>query len=141
MRFITTCFLTTIALLVAGCTNIELDETNPANPRLSGTWVLDVDHSDVAPHLRDGLSERNRSSRPSVIRQREIRGAVGSGLAFIVHDFQVLTAQRLEMELNHDSMGIRYHPGVYRDVSWGERERGLWEVYAGWELGELVIIS
>ena len=38
-------------------------------------------------------------------------------------------------------MGIRYENGAYRDVSWGERKRGLWQVSAGWLEGALVISS
>ena len=38
-------------------------------------------------------------------------------------------------------MGVQHWPGVYRDVTWGERERGLWKVYAGWELNDLLIQS
>ena len=33
-------------------------------------------------------------------------------------------------------------PSPYRDVTWGERERGLWRVNAGWdETGALLIDS
>ncbi len=143
MRALNTFCFVIVGLLIAGCSSIELEESNPANPRLTGNWVLDPELSDNTPDLRPGMRERKgrRDTDPRVIRQREIRGALGSELAFIVHDFQILSAERLEIELNHDSMGIQYHPGVYRDVSWGERERGLWEVYSGWELGELVVIS
>lgn len=133
------CLLAVVAL--TACSRIELAETNPADVRLSGTWILDESASDPTPNLRDGLRNRRQGRGPQEIRQREIRGALGSGLSFIVHDFQVLSAQRLRIELNHDSMGIDYEPGVYRDVSWGLRERNLWEVYAGWEMDELVIIS
>ncbi|MEM7080926.1 MAG: hypothetical protein AAF513_20090, partial [Pseudomonadota bacterium] len=81
--------------------------------------------------------------RPERFDRRRLsrRDIAGSGLEFVAHDFQVLTADKLTIEQNRDSMGIRYEPGVYRDVSWGERQRGLWEVYAGWELDDLVIIS
>ena len=65
----------------------------------------------------------------------------GSGFAFIAQDFQVLRADKLHIEQNPDSMGIRYNPGVYRDITWGERQRGLWEVNAGWEEDNLVIVS
>ena len=129
-------------LLLTSCGGIELNEQNPANVRLTGTWQLNTAASDATPDLKDGLRlAKGRKRNPSAIRIREIRGALGSGLAFIVHDFQVLSANRLEIELNHDSMGIQYEPGVYRDVSWGQRDRNLWEVYAGWEGNELVVIS
>ncbi len=60
---------------------------------------------------------------------------------FITHDFPVLLAKRMVIEQNADSMGIEYDPGGYRDVSWGKRTRELWEVYSGWEEGNLVIVS
>lgn len=143
------CFESVIGLILiaclTSCTGIELAEENPLNLKLSGTWVLDVEASDASPDLKHGLRERRTRQRASRdqrdMQQHEIRGALGSGLAFIVHDFQVLNADEIEIELNHDSMGIRYEPGVYRDVSWGKRERPLWEVHAGWEEDQLVIIS
>ena len=39
------------------------------------------------------------------------------------------------------SAGLDYSPGVYRDITFGQRRRGLWNVYAGWEKEELVIVS
>jgi hypothetical protein len=53
----------------------------------------------------------------------------------------VLKAKRLKIEQGSDSMGVQHWPGVYRDVTWGQRERGLWKVYAGWELNDLLIQS
>ena len=139
--------VTSLFLMVwlTSCTGIELAEENPLNLELTGIWVLNIDASDATPNLKHGLQERKARRRASRdqhdMQQHEIRGALGSELAFIVHDFQVLNADEIEIELNHDSMGIRYEPGVYRDVSWGKRERPLWEVYSGWEEDQLVIIS
>jgi hypothetical protein len=59
----------------------------------------------------------------------------------VVQDFTVLRARRMEIEQNVDSMGIAYDGGSYRDVSWGIRKRGFWEVNAGWDEGELRILS
>lgn len=56
-------------------------------------------------------------------------------------DFPVLTTRHMHIEQSHDSMGVRYDTGDYRDVSWGVRQRGLWEVNAGWEEGRLLILS
>lgn len=45
----------------------------------------------------------------------------------------------MTIEQNQDSMGIDYDRGRYRDVSWGERERGLWTVNTGWsDTGDLI---
>ena len=132
-----------LAILLGGCSSIELDEQNPGDHGLDGEWVLATELSDATPNLQHGLGAKRRRSANSQREMQvdEILGAAGSGLAFIVHDFQVLSAERMTVELNHDSMGVRYQPGIYRDVSWGERRRGLWQVYAGWEDRDLVIIS
>ncbi|NKB99670.1 MAG: hypothetical protein GKR90_14405 [Pseudomonadales bacterium] len=132
------------AVLVAACSGIELVEDNPIGVDLTGSWVLDYADSDATPDFKQGLGGRKRARRTNdqVIKQRnDVLGALGSGFAFVVHDFQILSADSITVEQNHDSMGIAHEPGVYRDVSWGERQRGLWEVYAGWEEQDLVILS
>ena len=53
----------------------------------------------------------------------------------------MLKAREMRIEQNRDSMGIRYDQRDYRDVSWGERRRGLWDVRAGWHEGRLLIVS
>jgi hypothetical protein len=123
---------------MAGCTGIELDERPPTPVALSGEWLLDP-VSSGSPDLSDPKLAEERLDRRS--RSRDRRIMLGSGLAFIAHDFQVLGADKMMIEQSRDSLGIRYFPGVYRDVSWGERERGLWEVYAGWEDVTMVVIS
>tara|TARA_A100001037_G_C14728207_1_gene447631 strand:- start:119 stop:394 length:276 start_codon:yes stop_codon:yes gene_type:complete len=48
----------------------------------------------------------------------------------------------MEIEQSSDSIGIFYDKKMYRDVTWGVRSKGLWEVHAGWnEEGNLVIFS
>ncbi len=129
-------------ILLAGCQGIELSPETPPGYNLTGIWELDTQSSDVTPDLKRGLKRRagrNRTASQEI--REELRGALGSGLAFIVHDFQVLNATRMEIEQNRDSMGVRYVPGIYRDITWGERQRGLWEVNAGWEEGDLVVLS
>ena len=37
--------------------------------------------------------------------------------------------------------GIQHYPGIYRDVTWGIRERGIWKVQAGWDNDVLVVAS
>lgn len=127
--------------LLTACSNVELNEINPVGVNLSGEWVLDFTDSDAAPDLREGLHGSKKRPRHTEHRTQALEMANGSALAFIVHDFQILRADKIEIEQNRDSMGIQYHPGVYRDLTWGERQRGLWEVYAGWEDTDLVIIS
>ncbi len=129
--------------LLGACQGENLAVDVPRGFDISGVWVLDAAASDLTPDFKRGLGgERTgRTRSPRDLQRAAFRGALGSGLAFVVHDFQVLSAERLEIEQNRDSMGVRHVPGVYRDVSWGERQRGLWEVNAGWGEGALVIVS
>lgn len=134
--------LAALVLTLGGCSSgPNLSPVNPAGVDFSGTWLIDFSDSDAVPDLRNrtGGKSVRRSNRP--LTQEALRLTDGSGLAFVVHDFQVLRADKIDIEMNRDSMGIRYYPGVYRDISWGERQRGLWEVNAGWEDDVLVIIS
>jgi len=130
-----------VALTLAGCGGINLSPTNPPGIDLSGVWLIDFTQSDTVPDFRDRRPPKQFIRRETTVRSEARRIARGSGLAFITHDFEVLRADKLEIELNPESMGIHYHPGVYRDVSWGERQRGLWKVHAGWEERTLVILS
>ena len=127
-----------VLVALAACSEIQLDERAPGGYEISGVWLLDEARSDAVPDLSK-LPARNKQRLSS--RQRAIDIALGSPLTFIAHDFQILGANRLDIEQNRDSMGVRYHPGVYRDVSWGQRQRGLWEVDAGWFEGDLVVRS
>jgi hypothetical protein len=108
--------------LAVGCANVVLDADAPAGFDLGGTWVLDPVSSEATPEV-------------SKLRRR------GMSIAMVAQDFPVLRCRRMEIEQNADSMGIAYDGGSYRDVSWGVRERGLWEVNAGWDAGELRILS
>ncbi len=130
-----------VLVLLAGCSGIDLDTVNPQGMNLNGTWLIDFTASDPLPDLRNRDLSLSDKSRPRSVGREAMRIADGSGLAFVAHDFQVLNADKIVIEQNPDSMGVRYQPGVYRDVSWGERQRGLWLVTAGWEERTLVIIS
>ncbi len=135
-------WLATLVLL-AGCGSKPLDVNVPRNVNFSGVWVVDFSDSDVVPDLRNARPDARRSSnnRRTNARNEALRVATGYGIAFVAHDFQILRADRLDIEQSRDSMGIKYTPGVYRDVSWGERQRGLYEVEAGWLDGALVVRS
>jgi len=122
-----------IAFLLPACST--LDPNVPRGFDLTGDWVLDPDASDAPPDLE---AIRRREDR-DVVRGRQSNAAASA--AFAVQDFPVLTATRLEIEQDDESMGIRYDGVVYRDITWGERERDLWKVRAGWDEGDLVIRS
>lgn len=126
---------------LAACSSTPtLSGVNPPGLDLSGSWVIDFSESGTVADLG---APRIAGTSPGrgMNRRQALRIAKGSDLEFISVDFQVLKADKLDIELSKDSMGIRYSPGVYRDISWGERQRGLWEVNAGWEERDLVIIS
>ena len=114
--------------VTSGCQRLQLDERVPADFQLTGVWRLDPVRSDRMPDQQTGLPGGRRTPRPGL-------------LTFIAHDFPVLTAREITIEQNRDSMGMRFDGGAYRDVSWGERQRGVWEVVAGWKDGALVIVS
>ena len=110
--------------LLGGCASaVVLDSTPPADFSLGGVWLLDPLDSDPAP-------------KPRQLRKR------GFGIAMAAQDFPVMYTRLMHIEQSADSVGIEYDDGSYRDLSWGIRRRGLWEVNAGWEeTGELLILS
>ena len=123
-----------LALALAGCAT-PLDARAPRGFDLTGVWALDEARSDSPPDLgairrqQDRDLVRGRSAEPS------------SSAAFLVQDFPVLAATRLRIEQDAESMGVRYDRDVYRDISFGERQRDFWTVYAGWRSGALVVRS
>ncbi len=119
-RVLSVSLLTSLCLWLGACGGIQLEPTPPPGFDLSGTWLA-VDSAEPPPS-------------PRSLRAR------GSMLAFVTQDFPILRAKRMTVEQNRDSMGVRYDGGNYRDVSWGTRQRGLWEVRAGWNEGALVIL-
>jgi hypothetical protein len=135
-------WLCLIALIsLAGCSGIELEERAPTTVRLTGQWALDVEASDEIPDFRNRPIKSRRITGQRNSPDYSDLDPSRSGMTFIAHDFEVLTAERLVIEQSGDSMGVRYVPGVYRDISWGTKQRGLWEVYAGWEGRDAVVIS
>ncbi len=132
-------FAILLILQLGACSGLQLGSSPTRSVPLSGVWVIDTEASDdvnaaMKPDVRRG--DDRLSARAEIQRIRR-----GSGLAFVAYDFQVLEAQRMTIELAQDSMGVKHEPGVYRDVSWGKRERGIWEVQAGWEEDVLVVAS
>lgn len=139
-----------MALTLGACTTLNLDSTPPDGYNLSGTWLVNTQLSDLPPAPgrngdgRAGRDEGKRGAGPGNGGDRRLMPDRSSRLtfAFLIQDFPVLAAQRLKIEQNRDSMGIDFDRGSYRDVSWGERERGIWDVTAGWdEAGVLTILS
>ena len=126
---------------VSGCGGLQLDAAPSGEVPLTGAWVVDSAASDdvgsaMRPDAKVGDRRRRMSTAAEIQRIRR-----GSGLAYVAHDFQVLDAERMRIELDSDSMGVQHFPGVYRDVTWGTRERGIWTVKAGWDNDVLVVAS
>lgn len=140
-RFLAAALALVLGLLLVGCTSLDLAKTPSEPVALSGTWQVDMGSSDdvdsaMEPDARLSDSRKRLSTRSEIDRIRR-----GSGLAFVADAFQVLEAKRMVIEAGDDSMGVQHQPGVYRDVSWGQRERGIWRVQAGWDENTLVVVS
>ena len=129
------CLAVAFTLGVAACT--ALNTNIPAGFDLAGNWVVDELASDPPPDLK---AIRLREDRKAVRDRRPKAQGQGSA-AFVVQDFPVLAATSLHIEQSGDSMGIRYGETIYRDISWGERERDFWTVQTGWEEGALAVRS
>jgi hypothetical protein len=108
--------------LMAACGGVPLQPNAPRDLDLSGSWRLIAGASGTPPSAQ-------------ALRAR------GGMIAFVTDDFPVLRAEELLIEQNPGSMGIYFDGRNYRDVSWGTRRRGLWEVDAGWHDGSLIILS
>ena len=132
--------LAALVFCMVGCSGLKLNVQPPAGFDLSGRWILAPELSDETPDprkLRARSDRKELKRRPVLSKKRALPGS----LLFITSDFPVLLAERMDIEQNADSMGIEYDRGGYRDVSWGKRSRELWEVYTGWDQGNLVIVS
>ncbi len=131
------------ALLVLAACSTTPDLSSSQQFDLTGTWLLVADESDAPPDPEDEMNRVGRGAVRAATPRSAHRTRIDSAVfAFMSHDFPVLEARRMRIEQNRDSMGIDYDPGTYRDVTWGERQRGVWQVFAGWdETGALVIDS
>ena len=112
-----TALVSVLTLALCGCSGVPLEASAPSGFDLSGEWVLD---DETALGTGEGRSLRS---------------------GFMIQDFPLLVARQMRIEQDARSMGIEYERGSYRDVSWGERRRGIWEVRAGWHEGVLHIYS
>ena len=127
------------ALSMMGCQGLDLAQTPLKSVQLSGIWVVDAGASDDLRAFTRPPSERRR---PKLSVREEIRRiGLGSGLAFVVQDFQIIDANQIVIEQGRNSMGVKHIPGTYRDVTWGDRERDIWRIQAGWQETDLVIFS
>ena len=151
MRIYFSCLFALVAF--TACQSVKLDATAPPGFDLTGTWKLNTRLSDPPPIKGAGKGEgakkgkRQNKPKPEIGRRGNKRNAqarplmVNTPMAFITRDFPVLASRKMQIEQNHDSLGVNYDRGGYRDVSWGQRDRGYWQVTAGWEDGVFIIHS
>jgi hypothetical protein len=111
-----------VLFLLTACSGIPLQSQPPEGFDLSGSWLLVPEDSGSPP------AERALRAR-------------GGMMSVVAQDFTVLRAREMVIEQTPGSMGIYYDGRDYRDVSWGTRRRGLWDVKAGWHEGSLIILS
>ena len=122
-----------------GCSALDLDQRKPEKVDFSGHWELNLP-------LSEGVTENSRPQNdvfdPNQIRTEGMASAdLLDPFVFVSHDFHIINAQSLTIELDPVSAGLNYQPGTYRDVTFGERRKGLWDIYAGWDGDDLVILS
>ncbi len=126
-----------VFLVVLFC-QVSCARLSPDVPKhfdLTGEWNLVESLSDQPPDPAKIRLEEDRNIARG--RQKD----VSASASFVVTDFPVVVSNKMWIEQNSDSMGIRYSDGLYRDVSWGEHQRNYWHVHAGWMDGILHIVS
>ena len=131
--------LSSFLLCLVACSALDLDQRKPKKVDFSGHWELNLP-------LSEGVTENSRPQKdvfdPDQIRTEGMASAdLLDPFVFVSHDFHIINAQSLTIELDPVSAGLNYQPGTYRDVTFGERRKGLWDIYAGWDGDDLVILS
>ena len=108
--------LLSFLLGLVGCSALDLDQRKPEKVDFSGHWELNLP-------LSEGVIENPRS-RNDVFDSDRIKteGMASADLldpfVFVSHDFHVINAQSLTIELDPISAGLDYQPGTYRAVSY-----------------------
>jgi len=120
--------LATIAL-VASTACHHLETVSPAGVDLSGTWQLDPKHSDAPPP----------PPRPHESADARMGGEGGPHFGGPAPLLPMVSATRMTIAQDRDSMGIAYPNQPYRDVKWGEQKRNLYVVDAGWRDDRLIV--
>ena len=114
-------------LVAAGCSSLSTDV--PQAFDLSGDWVIAAAESEAEVVRPNRAGHSDRAGR---------HGRFGD-VGFDPADLPMIDAQAMVIEQDATSMGIAYQSGIYRDVSWGERDLRLADVAAGWDGPDLVI--
>jgi hypothetical protein len=124
---------------LSGCQSIDLEQKPVREVQLSGMWTVDQNVSQDLENFTKAPSDRPGAKLS--VREEIRRIGMGSGFAFVVQGFQVISANKMIIEQDNTSMGVNYDPGTYRDVTWGDRDRDIWRIRAGWQEADLVILS
>ena len=119
------------AVFQAGCSSNYLAPSSETNVDLRGYWEIERVSSDDVRKLME--KERDNTDRGKNLRKEIQRLLRGSGIALVRQEFGVLSADSMSIEADQFSFGFDYEPGTYRDVSLGQRDRGIWKVYSGWD--------
>ncbi len=125
-------------LCFLGCSSLVLEERTPSQTKFAGYWILNTTLSET---LESNYKKEREDSSVRILSEEIMRPNVADPFVFISHDFHVLDATKISVELGIDSTGLDYDPGVYRDVTFGRRRKGLWNVYSGWEGEDFLIVS
>ena len=124
-----------IVLASCGPPTTSLGTVVPFGFDLTGSWLVDEAQSDEAPDA-NAMLQREKSA--------EIEGKKSDSLAsmyFLIRDFPIVSARRLTIEQDAESIGISYGEGQHRDLVWGLQSRAQWQLDAGWEGSHLVVKS
>ena len=120
-----------VAISQAGCSSNYLSTSSETKVDLRGYWEIERVSSDDVRKLMEKKSDN--ADRGINLRNEIQRLLRGSGIALVQQEFGVLSADIMSIEADQFSFGFDYEPGTYRDVSLGRRDRGIWEVYSGWD--------
>jgi hypothetical protein len=124
-------FLALTVLSQSGCSSNYLAVSSKTKVDLRGHWEIDRASSDDVQKLMQ--KESDNADQGTNLRKEIQKLLRGSGIALVRQEFGVLAADSMSIEADQFSFGFDYEPGIYRDVSLGRRDRGIWRVYSGWE--------
>ena len=128
-----------IAVSQAGCSSNYLAPSSETNVDLRGYWEIErVSSDDVRKLMEKGSDNADRGTNLRKEIQRMLRG---SSISLVRQEFGVLSADSISIDADQFSFGFDYEPGIYRDVSLGRRDRGIWRVYSGWDSDVLTVDS
>jgi len=113
--------------VLTACSHLET--ASPLGVDLSGVWQLDPRRSDVPPP----------PPRPHESDDASIGGEGGPRFGGPAPLLPMVSATRMTIAQDRDSMGIDYPNQPYRDVKWGEQKRGLYVIDAGWDRDRLIV--